>query len=79
MAKPSTRSRLYGRRWRKARLQHLTVEPLCRLCAQLGKTVAATVVDHIKPHKGDEALFWDPGNWQSLCQPCHQAHRWNGT
>ncbi|WP_345799048.1 HNH endonuclease [Agrobacterium pusense] len=27
--------------------------------------------DHIEPHKGDEALFYDPSNLQSLCAPCH--------
>ena len=31
----------------------------------------ATLVDHIIPHKGDQALFWDWRNWQSLCTPCH--------
>jgi 5-methylcytosine-specific restriction protein A len=35
--------------------------------------VAANEVDHIKPHKGDMALFWDSSNWQSLCKPCHSA------
>ena len=29
------------------------------------------MVDHIIPHKGDEALFWDEDNLQSLCTPCH--------
>ena len=36
-----------------------------------GKFVAATVVDHIVPHKGDEKLFWDRNNWQALCKQCH--------
>jgi len=31
----------------------------------------ATVVDHITPHKGDNDLFWDRANWQSLCESCH--------
>lgn len=31
----------------------------------------ATVVDHIIPHKGDRALFWDETNWQSLCGSCN--------
>ena len=21
--------------------------------------------------RGDQTLFWDESNWQSLCQPCH--------
>ncbi|WP_223866012.1 HNH endonuclease [Salipiger aestuarii] len=31
----------------------------------------ATVVDHIQPHKGDKALFWDRNNWQPICKHCH--------
>lgn len=42
-------------------------------CAQLGLDVLATVVDHIKPHRGDMALFWDEANWQGLCKPCHDG------
>ena len=38
-----------------------------------GRTVPAVDVDHIRPHKGDPTLFWDPQNWQSLCKPCHSA------
>lgn len=34
---------------------------------------AASVVDHIKPHKKDPALFWDQENWQALCKPCHDS------
>jgi 5-methylcytosine-specific restriction protein A len=33
--------------------------------------VRAEVVDHIRPHRGDWALFIDPGNHQSLCKSCH--------
>lgn len=29
-------------------------------------------VDHITPHGGDERLFWDEDNWQTLCAACHQ-------
>ena len=31
----------------------------------------ATVVDHIKPHRGSWPLFIDPANHQSLCKRCH--------
>ena len=37
--------------------------------------VPATVVDHIVPHKGDMALFWDKSNWQGLCAHCHNSHK----
>jgi 5-methylcytosine-specific restriction protein A len=28
-------------------------------------------LDHIVPHKEVWALFWDPTNWQGLCDGCH--------
>jgi 5-methylcytosine-specific restriction endonuclease McrA len=31
----------------------------------------ASVVDHVKPHRGDITLFHDQSNWQSLCRECH--------
>lgn len=46
-------------------------EPWCRECAKRGVRTRATVVDHIKPHKGDWQLFIDPANHQSLCEHCH--------
>jgi 5-methylcytosine-specific restriction enzyme A len=42
-------------------------------CQAAGRLAAATVVDHIVPHRGDPVLFWDEGNWQSQCKPCHDA------
>jgi 5-methylcytosine-specific restriction endonuclease McrA len=33
------------------------------------------VCDHIVPHHGDPALFWDPGNVQTLCIPCHDGEK----
>lgn len=36
-----------------------------------GSVREATVVDHIRPHRGDRALFLDPANLQSLCTACH--------
>lgn len=45
------------------------------MCKQVGRVTAATVVDHIKPHRGDESLFYDAANLQSLCKPCHDRHK----
>ena len=75
-------ARGYDSEWYRYRAQWLRLHPLCgdRLngssaqhsyCAQQGITVAASVVDHIRPHKGDQMLFRDPDNHQSLCEPCH--------
>lgn len=50
------------------------------LCFEQGKTTAATCTDHIIPHKGNDDLFWDPRNRQSLCQTCNtlKAIRFEG-
>lgn len=61
----------YDSHWRKARNRYLKAHPLCEKCRKQGKLVRAAVVDHIVPHRGDERLFWDERNWQSLCKPCH--------
>jgi len=63
----SAHSRGYGVRWRKARLRFLAEHPLCVMCERRGVISAAAIVDHIIPHKGDAALFWDENNWQGLC------------
>lgn len=63
----------YDGQWRKARLGFLRKHPLCVYCLKVDKIEAATVVDHIEPHKGDKELFWRRSNWQSLCKVCHDA------
>jgi len=61
-------------RWERMRNYQLAIEPHCRLCYRRGRQgIAATDVDHIKPHRGDAALFWDSANLQSLCHPCHSS------
>ncbi len=39
----------------------------------MGRTTLATVVDHVTPHHGDEALFFDQANWQPQCKTDHDA------
>lgn len=63
----SAHERGYDRRWGKARSLHLAANPLCIGCLAVGRFEPATVVDHIEPHEGDQARFWDAGNWQSSC------------
>ena len=67
----SASSRGYGREWQKASKQYLATHPLCVQCMAEGRYVKATVVDHIRPHRGDPVLFWDRGNWQALCKEHH--------
>ncbi len=71
--RPSARERGYTWRWEKARAGFLASHPLCRMCQETGRITAASVVDHIKAHKGDQTLFWDKANWQSLCKPHHDS------
>ena len=58
-------------RWKILRKQFLREHPLCEECKKNGVVKAATIVDHIKAHKGDEKLFWDQNNWQALCKHHH--------
>jgi 5-methylcytosine-specific restriction protein A len=67
----TARERGYTTQWDKARAAYLREHPLCASCTTKGKTVTATVVDHIIPHQGDHAQFWDAANWQPLCRRCH--------
>lgn len=71
--KQTAAQRGYDHKWRKARERHLADHPLCVYCQRLGLVTAANVVDHVVPHRGDMALFWDQANWQSLCTPCHSS------
>lgn len=72
MSKAKPWAHLYDHRWRKRRAAQLRAHPLCAFCVKTrGRLVAATVADHITPHKGDSVLFAGP--LQSLCAPCHNG------
>lgn len=79
--------RIYGSKWDRERLLFLRTHPLCAMCHEQGRVTAATVVDHIIPHKLKEALnsgnaeaiakaqklFWSRKNWQGLCKQHHET------
>ena len=44
------------------------------MCRARGRVVLATVVDHIEPHRGDQAKFYG-GALQSLCKQCHDSDK----
>lgn len=67
----SSSERGYSYKWQQAREGFLRAHPLCVRHQARGEVVAATVVDHITPHKGDKTLFWQRANWQPLCKQCH--------
>jgi 5-methylcytosine-specific restriction protein A len=62
--------------WKSIRRHRLTEEPQCRECVIEGRTVAASHVDHVEPHRGDWSLFMQYENTQSLCVRHHNAHRY---
>ena len=68
----------YGYGWQKLRRMQLTRQPLCVECQRNGLTTWATTVDHITPHRGDRALFFDTHNLQSLCKRCHDRKTGRG-
>jgi 5-methylcytosine-specific restriction enzyme A len=60
--------RHYGkRRWHHLRLAFLAQNPLC----SCGCLRPATVVDHKRPHNGDETLLYDWNNLSAMAKPCH--------
>jgi 5-methylcytosine-specific restriction protein A len=69
----SANQRLYDARWRKASKVFLAEHPLCqcRDCRESETVMAADVVDHFIPHRGDHRLFWDKSNWRALSKSCH--------
>lgn len=73
----SARKRLYKTsRWRRLREAQLSKQPLCECPHHKGKdpSAVATVVDHIRPHRGSPKLFHDPANLQSVTKECHDRY-----
>lgn len=53
-------------RWRELRRSFLARNPVCGHCG-----APARHVDHVRPHRGAEALFFDVRNLYPLCHSCH--------
>jgi len=45
----------------------------CTKCKRIAFGKGQAIADHIRPHRGNEALFFDPSNIQCLCKPCHDS------
>jgi 5-methylcytosine-specific restriction enzyme A len=70
----SSTARGYGYRWQKVSKSFLKSHPLCECVdCKAGelRVIAAAVVDHVVPHRGDMQLFWDRLNWQAMSKECH--------
>jgi 5-methylcytosine-specific restriction enzyme A len=64
---------IYGGRWRQLRADFLKrpENVLCVRCLEQGRAVIATELDHVRPHRGDPALFYDIRNLTPLCKTHH--------
>jgi len=65
-----TKARPYNnRRWQHLRNAYLATHPICECEDNCGGV--ATVVDHRRPHLGDDALMYAWDNLRSMTKPCH--------
>ena len=60
----------YTNKWVKASANFRRGK-VCVNCEKKGISKMSECTDHIIPHKGDMALFWDIANWQPLCIACN--------
>ena len=78
----SRQSRGYDDRWARRAATFRQSHPLCGMrangiapvmstCHDTGRITIGTVVDHVVPHRGDQELFWNESNWQTMCAACH--------
>lgn len=74
----SARARGYTLKWDKASAGHLKANPLCVYC-EMGawgeppRVEAAVLTDHLIPHRGDQAVFWNRRDWVACCAACHSG------
>lgn len=61
-------------RWQRLRKAQLAMQPLCEICLTKGDATAASICDHVEPHRGEADRFWS-GPFQSLCKPCHDGEK----
>lgn len=63
--------------WKRLRLKVFKRDQFTCQCG-CGVSEARTinlVADHVRPHRGDKALFWDEGNIQTLRKVCHDSRK----
>lgn len=65
-------------RWKALRSMKFSENPLCVECQAEGVIREWTDLDHVIPHRGDPALFWNPFNLQGLCASHHSAKTGRG-
>lgn len=77
--KPLYKKWYYTKRWKDLRrATFLRDGYMCQcgcktLCVGRHPASNSPVCDHIVKHEGDEALFWDKDNLQTLTRACHDG------
>jgi 5-methylcytosine-specific restriction endonuclease McrA len=64
-----------SKRWQRLRREVLSKHPMCQCQHCKGVNLEANVVDHIKPHRGRDVLFWDKSNLQAMNKQCHDRYK----
>jgi 5-methylcytosine-specific restriction endonuclease McrA len=62
--------------WRRLRMETLKRDRFaCQWpgCGLMTGDTSQLVADHRESHRGDERLFWNPDNLQTLCKPCYDG------
>lgn len=67
----SSRERGYSAQWDRASRLFRLHNPLCKGCEAVGLVTPSEVTDHVEPHKGDQAKFWNKAMWQGACNWHH--------
>lgn len=65
--------------WKRLRLAHLALEPLCRGCAEMNRLTPANTVDHVQAISDGGHPFPGHDGLASYCAPCHSAKTARGS
>lgn len=65
------------KRWQDLRLRVFVRDRFtCQCgCGRIEGNTSLLVADHIKPHRGDQRLFWDEDNVQTMLKTCHDTEK----
>jgi 5-methylcytosine-specific restriction protein A len=70
----AVRSNYYGSsRWKALARQAVRDAPYCEACGASRADGAILEAHHRTPPRGNEELFFDRGNLQTLCRACHRV------
>lgn len=59
-------------KWKQRSVAQRKRQPLCEVCLENGRTIAATQADHRVPmSEGGDPFAWS--NLRSICGPCHRT------